>query len=151
MVYAIMIGVLGGSQQLVDEFAMAAGYYSILHWANQQGYRTVDFWGSKPYLTGLFYYKRKWGAAVGIPPDMPQRIWLRIRRDTPAVRWFLKQNPCIILDEQGGLWGLVVADEGENVCPEQKQAWHDQFDTPGLKGLLVRSVSDLIQGNQWPP
>jgi hypothetical protein len=140
---AIIIGVLDGNEQLMEEVAMAAGYYSCIHWAHQHGYEDVDFWGSRPYLTNLFLYKRKWGVAVGIPSDMPQRIWLKIRRDTPAVRQFLQDNPCITLDDTGKLWGLIVTDDPSNVAPETKAAWHKQYNTPGLEGLLIRSVTDL--------
>jgi len=146
--YAIIVGVLNGDDQLIKEGAMAACYYSWIHWAHQQRYKTVDFWGSKPYLMDLFLYKRKWGATVGVSPDMPQRIWLKIRHDTPAVRQFLEDNPCIILDDKEELWSLIVTDDPDNVAPETKAAWHERYDTPGLNGLLIRSVADLLKSEK---
>jgi hypothetical protein len=151
VLYAIIIGILDGDEQLIKELAGAAGYYSSIHWAHQQGYEAVDFWGSKPYLTALFLYKRKWGVTVGVPSDMPQRIWFKIRRDTPAVRQFLKDNPCIILDEAGALWGLIVTDDPDNVAPEVEAAWHKRYATPGLEGLLIRSVADLSRDPDGEP
>lgn len=148
VLYAIVMGALDGDEQLIREGAMAACYYSWIHWAHQQGYEAVDFWGSKPYLMDLFLYKRKWGVTVGVAPDMPQRIWLKIRRDTPAVRQFLKDNPCIILDDKEGLWGLIVTDDPDNVAPETRAAWHDRYDAPGLNGLLIRSVTDLLRSEK---
>ncbi|MCL5959912.1 MAG: hypothetical protein M1358_11485 [Chloroflexi bacterium] len=146
IVYAINLGVAEGSSELIDEFAMAAVYLSFLHWANEHGFDVVDLWGSPPQLTRLFFYKRKWGAMVGISPTMPQRIWLKIRRDTPAVRQFLLENPPIILDDLGRLWGLIVTKDGDNLSPEQKAAWHSRYDTPGLEGLQFCSAQDLING-----
>jgi hypothetical protein len=145
VLYGIIIGVLNGDEQLIKEFAAAAIYYASIQWAHQGGYEAFDFWGSKPYLSNLFLYKRKWGVTVGVPSDMPQRIWLKIRRDTPAVQQFLQDNPCIILDGQGELWGLIVTDDPGSVTPEMQATWHKRYDTPGLKGLLVRSVTDLVQ------
>ncbi len=144
VLYAIIMGVLSADEQLIREGAMAACYYSWIHWAHQQGYEAVDFWGSKPYLMGLFLYKRKWGVTVGVPSDMPQRIWLSIRRNTPAVCQYLKDNPCITLDDQGSLWGLIFTDDPGNIEPETKAAWYKRYDTPGLNGLLIHSVSDLL-------
>ena len=149
VLYAIVIGALNGDEQLIKEGAMTACYYSWIHWAHQQGYETVDFWGSKPYLADLFLYKRKWGATVGVPAGMPTRIWLTIQRDTPAVRQFLKDNPCITLDNKGELWGLIVADDPDNVSPDVKATWYTQYETPGLKGLLIRSVTELIRKPEW--
>jgi len=146
VLYAIIMGVLNGDVQLMrKEGAGAAVYYSFIHWANQEGYETADFWGSKPYLTALFMYKRKWGVSVGIPSDMPQRIWLKTRRDIPAVRRFLKDNPCITLDDQGNLWGLIITDETDSDDHEVEAVWHERYDTPGLRGLLIRSTSDLLE------
>ena len=170
MFYAIIMGTLNGDEQLIREGAMATCYYSWIHWAHRQGYEAVDcwgclspgakgvlcyhhgyeavdFWGSRPYMMDLFSYKRKWGATVGVSPDMPQRIWLRIRHNTPAVCQFLKDNPCITLDDKGRLWGLVVADDLNNIDPGTKASWRKQYDTPGLNGLLIRSVSDLSSPN----
>ncbi len=147
VLYHINVGVLDGSEQLMKEFAVAAVYNSMFHWANQQGFHSVDLWGSPPLLTHLFFYKRKWGASVGVSPTMAQRFWLKIRRDTPAVRQFLKDNPSIVLDDRGKLWGLVVTDEGNDVDPEQKAAWSARCYTPGLEGLLFRSVNDLMNAN----
>ena len=145
--YAIIMGTLNGDEQLIREGAMATCYYSWIHWAHRQGYEAVDFWGSRPYMMDLFSYKRKWGATVGVSPDMPQRIWLRIRHNTPAVCQFLKDNPCITLDDKGRLWGLVVADDLNNIDPGTKASWRKQYDTPGLSGLHIRSVSDLLSSN----
>lgn len=147
--YAIIMGVLNGDEELMrKEGAGAALYYSFIHYPNQQGYDALDFWGSKPYFKAMFSYKRKWGATLGIPPDMPQRIWLKVRRNPPAVRRFLTDNPCITLDDEGALWGLIFSDDLHSITPEAESEWHKRYDTPGLSGLLIRSVSD-ISNPKW--
>jgi hypothetical protein len=131
---------------LMKEGAMGALYISLIRWANQAGYKTVDFLGCLPYLHwGIFQYKRKWGTTISISPHSHKQIWLRFQRDTPAVRHFLEDNPCVIIDENGDLQGLIVIDDPDDVTPEVEARWHKQCFTPGMKGLLIRSVADFLK------
>jgi len=140
------VGVLNGDAQLIHKGAQGAVYYAMVHWANQQGYAAVDFLGSWPFMSsGMFWYKRKWGAVVSISPHQHKRIWIRVQRNTPAVSQFLKSNPCVIIDSRGKLQGLVVTDDPETVTPKTEATWQKLYATPGLNGLLVRSVTDLIE------
>ncbi|NJN92876.1 MAG: GNAT family N-acetyltransferase [Anaerolineales bacterium] len=149
VLYFIMIGVLDGDEQLMREGAVAAINYSRIQWAHEQGYEAVDFWGSRPYMTGLFLYKRKWGVTVSVPPNRYERIWLQVRRDTPAVRQFFKDNPCLVLDQQQDLWGLIITDAPDQLTSDAEAGWCKQYATPGLKGLLIRSVPDLLENRLY--
>jgi hypothetical protein len=145
-VMLISVGIINADEQLLKESVMGALYISLIRWANQTGYKAVDFLGGLPYPhLGIFQYKRKWGTAVSIPPNSHKQVWFSFQRDTPAVRQFLKDNPCIIVDENGDLEGLVVVDDSDNVTPEIEAHWYKQYLTPGMKGLLIRSVSDLLR------
>jgi len=142
----IYLGTVDDDGQLMKERVIGALYVSRIRWANQVGYKAVDLLGCPPYLRmGVFQYKRKWGATIGIPPTSHKQIWLGFRRDTPAVRNFLKDNPCIIIDENGDLQGLIVVDDFGDVTSEVEARWHKQYFTPGMKGLLIRSVADLLE------
>ncbi len=138
-----LLGVVNADQQLIHEGAQAAVYYAVVHWANQEGFEAVNFEGCRSYLTGLFQYKRKWGTSISIPAHQYERTWIKIQRLTPAVRQFLKDNPCIVSDEEDKLHGLVVTDGLEPVTPEAEAEWHKQYMTPGLSGIQIRSVTDL--------
>jgi hypothetical protein len=138
-----LLGVKNADKQLIHEGAQAAIYYAGVHWANQEGFETINFEGCRSYVTGLFQYKRKWGASISIPAHQYEQIWIKIQRLTPAVRQFLKDNPCIVSDEEETLHGLVITDDLDNVTPETEAKWHKQYMTPGLSGILVRSVADL--------
>jgi hypothetical protein len=141
----IYVGVANADEQLMKEGAMGALYILLIRWANQVGYKTVDFLGCPPYLRmGIFQYKRKWGTNAGIPPNSHKQIWFRFQRDTPAVRQFLKDNPCAMIDEKGDLQGLVVVDDSDNVSSELETRLYKQYFAPGMKGLLIRSVADLL-------
>jgi hypothetical protein len=141
----VEVGVLDGDMQLMREGAQGAVYYALAHWANQQGYEFVDLLGAWPFISsGVFWYKRRWGATVSLSPDEHKRIWIGIKRNTPAVSRFLKSNPCVVVDGKGNLQGLIVTDDPDNVTPDMEATWNKMYATPGLCGFLNCSVSDLM-------
>jgi hypothetical protein len=142
----ITVGVAGVREQLMKEGVVGALYISLFRWANQAGYKAFDFLGCPPYLRmGISRFKRKWGTTVSIPPNSHKQVWFRFQCDTPAVRQFLKDNPCAIIDEKGGLHGLVVIDDAGNITPEAEAHYYKQYFATGMKGLLIRSVADLLR------
>jgi len=143
-VHFMLMGVLNGDQRWIEEGAVGALNYLRIQWAHQKGYKAVNFGGCRPFVTGLFSYKRKWGTAVTIPPQENNRIWIKIQRNTSAVSQFLKSNPCLTLGNGGGLQVLVVTDDPDNVTSDTEAAWHKLYATPGLSSLLVRSVANLM-------
>ena len=139
-----LLGVQNADQQLIHEGAQAAVYYAVVHWANQEGFEAVNFEGCRSYLGSLFQYKRKWGTSISIPPHQYEQVWIKIQRLTPAVRQFLKDNPCIVSDGEGKLHGLIITDDSDPVTSDTEAEWHKQYMTPGLSGILIRSVTDLV-------
>ena len=139
-------GVKNGDAQLVHDGATAATYYAAIHWANQHGYKAVNFLGSGARLSGgLFQHKRKWGSTVSVSPNLHRQIWIRVRQITPAVSQFLKENPLITVDRDGELHGLIMVDDPSSVSAETRKEWEKSYATPGLSSLIVRSVSSLAQ------
>jgi hypothetical protein len=138
-----LIGVKNADEHLIHQGAQAAVYYAAVHWANQEGLEAVNFEGCRSYMMGLFYYKRKWGTSISIPAHQYEHTWIKIQRLTPAVRQFLQDNPCIIIDKETKLYGLVVTDDLDNVTPEAEARWHKQYMTPGLSGIQIRLVTDF--------
>ncbi len=145
MIRFIIVGVLEGDQQLLKEGAVGALNCLRLRWANQQGYKALDLGHSRPFLGGLFRYKRKWGTAVSVPSDLNQRIWIKFQHNTPAVSQFMKENPCIVMNEWGQPYLLITVDSTEDVAEEDKARFRKKFETPGLKGILIRSMADLCE------
>jgi hypothetical protein len=139
-----LIGVKNADKQLIHEGAQAAVYYAVVHWANQAGFEAVNFEGCRSFLSSLFQYKRKWGTSISIPEHQYNQIWIKVQRLTPVVRQFLKDNPCIVIDEEEKLHALIVTDDLDNITPETEANWHKQYMTPGLSGILARSATDLV-------
>jgi len=143
-----LLGVRNADEQLIHQGAQAAVYYASIHWANQKGFEAVNFEGCRSYMMGLFKYKRKWGTSISIPAHQYEHIWIKIQRLTPAVRQFLQDNPCIIVDKEKKLYGLVVTDDLNNVTPEAEARWHKQYMAPGLNGIQIRSVTDFASARE---
>jgi len=139
-------GVKNADARLIHEGATAATYYAAIHWANQHRYKVVNFLGSGVRLSGgLFQHKRKWGATVSVSPNLHRQIWIRVRRITPAVSRFLKENSFIVVDKSGKLHGLIIVDEPHNVSAETRKEWEKRYVTPGLSSLLIRSVRNFAE------
>jgi hypothetical protein len=143
---ARILGVKNADERLIKEGATSATYYAAIHWANQHGYEAVNFLGTEPYLSGgRFQHKRKWGTTVYVPSHLHRQIWIGVRRITPAVSHFLKETPFIVVDKDGKLHGLIIADDPHNVSPETRKEWEKHYVTPGLSSLLIRSVSSFAE------
>jgi hypothetical protein len=140
----LLVGVMNADQQLMDEGAQSAVYHAVIHWANKHHFKKIDFQGTEPYLSkGILENKKRWGAFVRIQSN--KRLWLKIHRHTPAVNRFLKDNPCIMINEQGNLQGLFFADNPDHVPAETKAEWDKLCAMPGLNGYCIRSVEDLVR------
>ncbi len=142
---ARILGVRNADPELIRQGAISATYYAAIHWANQQRYEAVNFLGTEPYLRlGLFQQKRKWGATLSLPATLHRQIWIGVRRLTPGVSRFLKENPMVI-EHNGTLQGLIIVDDPHQVPAESRQEWEDLYVTPGLSQLVIRSVHDLVE------
>jgi hypothetical protein len=142
----ILVGVFKGDQQLMKEGAIGALNYLRIQWANQNGHRAVDLGYCRPFMTSLFHYKRKWGTTVKAPSDLRPQFWIKLQRNTPAVYQFMKDNPCIVVNEKHQLYWLVMTDHPETARIEHETEWRKELETPGLQGLLIRSMADFFDG-----
>jgi hypothetical protein len=141
-------GVIKADEQLMHEGVLAACYYAMIQWANQKGYNYMDFGDCVPRLeNGVFQYKRKWGGVATYSDKDHKQIWIKVQRDTLAVRQFFKDNPFIITGPNGKLQGLVVTDDPDKVTEETQNGWKKQYTTPGLDDLLIRSMDDLLNNH----
>lgn len=142
--YFIVLGVLNGDPNLVHEGAQTAIYDAVVQWAHKQGYKAVHLMGGPPYLNNLFLYKRRWGASAVLPDDEHRLLWLKVQRDTPAVRRAMQTTPFIALDEQNNLQVIIIADSAEAITPEVRANWQKDLFTPGLTGYHVYQFNDLL-------
>lgn len=103
-----LLGVRDGAQEHFTSGAFKAIYHFLVDWAAHHGVRRLDFQGTEPFLSkGTYQWKRRFGTRVILPPNHfgGKRLWLQVRRDTPAVRDFLVANP-VLAEPAGGGDGL---------------------------------------------
>jgi hypothetical protein len=108
-----LLGVAGGSQEHFDSGAFKAVYHFLIGWAAENGVRRLDFQGTEPFLSkGTYQWKRRFGTRVILPPNHfgSKRLWLRVNRDTPAVRDFLAANP-LLTESDGALEAVYFHDQ----------------------------------------
>ena len=137
------MGVLNGDQQLMKEGAVGAMNYLRIVWAHKEGYRGVNLGQCWPYMSGIYLSKRKWGAVVSVPPNEHKQIWIKIQQSSPAVTHFLAENPCVIVNKNKNLQGLIVNKERQ-ITSEMRETWDKLYDTPGLEKLVILSPEELI-------
>lgn len=146
IVYFKIVGVINGDEQYMKDGVTGPLNYLRIQWANQQGYKAVNFLGADPHLRGgLFQFKRKWGTTVSVPQNLHRQIWIKVQRITPAVSRFLKENPFIVVDKNGKLHGLIAVDDPRDVSAQTAEDWRKRYVTPGLSSLIIRSVSDFAE------
>ncbi|MET8059981.1 hypothetical protein [Streptomyces microflavus] len=99
-----LAGVLHGAPEHYRSGIFMATYLLIAEWAAGQGVERVDLSGSEPFLSkGILQFKRKLHPRVELPPDhfAHKRLWLGVRRDSPAVRDLLAANPVLAMRGSG--------------------------------------------------
>ena len=93
-----LLGVFEGLEEHYTSGAFKAIYHLLIRWCAEHGVRRLDFQGTEPFLSkGTYQWKRRFGTRVILPPNHfgAKRLWLQVRRDTPAVRDFLVANPML--------------------------------------------------------
>ncbi|MEU2309386.1 hypothetical protein [Streptomyces misionensis] len=112
-----LAGVLDGAEEHYANGALAALYPALIDWAGQHGLRRLDLSGCEPFVSkGIFQFKRKFHPLVELPRThfRDKRLWLSVRRDTPAVRDFLVANPVIAEDPAApGRWHALYFHDAE--------------------------------------
>ncbi|MEU1124602.1 hypothetical protein ABZ371_13795 [Streptomyces sp. NPDC005899] len=108
-----LAGVLDGAAEHYDSGIFMATYLLITRWANDRGIERLDLSGTEPFLSkGILQFKRKLHPRVELPPNhfARKRLWLGVRRDTPAVRDLLAANPVLVLREHGRIEAVYFHD-----------------------------------------
>ncbi|KWV31874.1 GNAT family N-acetyltransferase [Micromonospora rifamycinica] len=108
-----LVGVRDGADVHYANGVIKAMNVLFIEWAAANGVRQLDFQGTEPFLSkGTYQSKRLIGTRVVLPPNHfgGKRLWLRVRRDTPAVRDFLVANPFVAETEQGFLEAVYFHD-----------------------------------------
>jgi hypothetical protein len=90
--------------------ATAALYYHSLSYAFENGFKALDYCGSRPLLNdGVFETKRRWGAVVYDDWSF-ESLLIRFERLTPGVEAFLCDVP-LLTRQDGRLIGKLMSRE----------------------------------------
>lgn len=109
-----LFGVLDGLPEHYRNGTSRVLDFLLLEWACGKGVRTVDFGGIEPFLSqGIFQRKRKLAPRAVLGPNHlgSLRLWWHARRDTPAVRDFLVDNPVVEVVGRDRLRAVYFYDE----------------------------------------
>jgi predicted N-acyltransferase len=129
-------GVLDGSEVYVKRGVQYAIYYFIIHYAWENGFKTLDTMKSRSCLNdGVYKTKRDWGATVYADYESNASVYYMVPRFSETISAYFNNNPAII-NEEDGLYGLAGWPEGHDITVLFKK-----YFSPGLKGLIVLSPS----------
>mgnify|MGYP001545141523 FL=1 len=130
--------------------ASAGLYYYALAYAFQNGYKRVDFCGSRPFLNdGVLAVKRRWGAGVFDDWSM-ENLLIQINKWNPGVEAFLRDHPVITCQGEK-LVGKVLFGDGE-LTAEFVNKVTRQYVSPGIDSLNICAAQgirdDAVQAAQ---
>lgn len=142
-IYARASGVKDGNIKYVNEGAVAAGYYFIVLWAKNNGYKCVDFGHCRPFINdGLFFHKKTWGMTIEKSNriDFAARAVFGIRacHHQQVLLDFLAKNPLIVID-RGRLKGLHIIQQEHALAPGEVQSFLRTHYVPGMDGFVMAS------------
>ncbi|MFE7776528.1 GNAT family N-acetyltransferase [Streptomyces sp. NPDC057445] len=141
-----LLGVLDGDEAHYASGAAKAVYYLTMEWAAGHGVRRIDFAGADPFPgRGVFQFKRRFRPTIAHPEDhyRDRRVYVRVVRDTCAVRDFLVATPMLTVDEAGRIGATYFQDAG------RPARLNIRADCPGVHGSHIVDL-DAFLGRPSP-
>ncbi|WIM94532.1 GNAT family N-acetyltransferase [Actinoplanes oblitus] len=138
-----LAGVLDGDSRHYRDGAQLLLYHLLLEWAAGQRIPYAEMSGSRPFISeGLFSFKRKFRPEIVLPGThfRDKRLLIVPRRDTPAVRSFLRDHPVITADPGGRLGVVYPYDAGR---PPRTDL---PGDCAGLRGPVELDLDRMLAG-----
>ncbi|GHJ44202.1 hypothetical protein Cs7R123_15440 [Catellatospora sp. TT07R-123] len=138
-----LLGVLDGDEAHYRSGAVKAVYYLAIEWACDNGVRWLGLAGGESFPgVGVFQFKRRFHPTVGLPVDHQggKALWLRVQRDTPAVRDLLVDTPMFGLTPDGRLEAVYFADADRPARTSVTAA------SPGVDGVRMIDLDEFLNG-----
>jgi hypothetical protein len=137
--FAIEVGVLGGDPDLIGQGIKISSDWFAINWAYQQGARTYDMGGTRPWRSdGVFIYKSRWRAKV-VRRRRIYGVWTFIAQNlSPALRDHINRLG-FISEIDGKFYGVLLngdTDSTETDVNQELLAVGKQ----GLDGLVIISA-----------
>ena len=138
-ILAHSLGITEGNIEYLKTGALTAVYYFSILWAQERGYKWMDFGHCRSLLKdGVFNYKKHWGMEINKSSRLRNILGFKICNYCQGARTFLEKSPFIIFDK-GELKGLIVFDESHSVTLEEVQTCVKTYSIPGLDCLVIIS------------
>jgi len=140
-VFPHYVGVKDGKTDYVKHGALGATYYFTILWAQEKGFKRVDFGHCRPFLNdGVFRYKKKWGMEIeGERSRCVKNIFgLKVCNVSQGVLDFLVNNPFIFID-QGKLKSLILTRQENPLSLEEVESLEKNHFIPELDALIIIS------------
>jgi len=140
MIWMRKVGVRDGDWEYVRQGVIGAVYYFLMTEMEEQGQEKISFGGTRPFLRdGVTSFKSSLNGRLALDSEAPGAValWLTLRRDSPALRDFLAENPFIYFPEPNeprrAIFVRGESDDWREALPETLHA----TECPGLKGTTV--------------
>lgn len=140
-VQMLFIGFSANDLRAIDG-ASAGLYYYTLAYAFQNGYKAVDFCGSRPFLNdGVLAVKRRWGAGISDDWSM-ENLLIQINNWSPGVESFLRDHPMITCQGDKLVGKLLVGEIEISAALVNKVT--RQYVNPGIDGLEIYGLRGVL-------
>lgn len=122
----------------------ATPYYFLILWAKENGYSSIDFGKSNPFLDdGLLKYKTKWGASIKKTEiTSPDIIALKENNSNQGIISFLKNNHLISI-EKNKFKGIIFLENRQKIKSDEIQGFLKKYNISSLTELEFKSTQDF--------
>jgi hypothetical protein len=138
--YFLWMGLPPDCLERPPEGAISALYYYGIKYAFDNGYKAVDFTGTRPFLNdGAFRFKRKWGARVE-DTYSPNSILLKPKNNNENAAEFCKRIP--LLARNGDDLEARFLYRDEIVDADTLRKLSKQYSCDGVDRVTVIEIAD---------
>jgi hypothetical protein len=131
----LILGVKDGNPDYVRDGALTALYYFMICFAQEAGYKWINFGGSRAFLNdGVLQHKKKWEMKISGKSDVYFRM--QITSVSDSVKSFLWNNPFIFKDN-GQLNSAVFWADKQPLNENSMQDLCKRYSFPGISKLIL--------------
>jgi hypothetical protein len=128
------MGIKEADPLLLKRGVTAALYYYCMRWAKEQGYRSLDFGHTRPFLRdGLLLWKKRWGLQMQRSDRKFRSLYVSLDGHHAGLERFLADNP-LVCEDRGRLRALLYRPE-RVVAAEAERPYERECDVAGLDGV----------------
>ena len=137
------MGIKDADPLLLKRGASSALYYYCVHWAKEQGYLSLDFGHTRPFLEdGLLMWKKRWGMQIQRSDRKYRSLYLLLRNRNAEFERFLVENP-LVCEERGQVRALVCLASQEKSTEFRNLPKDNNYFVQGLQGARILPLGSV--------